>query len=360
LDYFVKKTGFDMFDVLRAYGLAHLLRAADAHGVTIQQTSYEYTISSQREPRAKIDKQMREDLLKENRYYGILATQRKQEVRRGLLKDIRNSLTQELGDIFSWHTDKRNSPVLTTEKGSDIVTIPQSMDVSASKGMRETKLGAGYNEGGQIGTDRVSWTVAAVGAAFYQRRENTTDSSSQIALTFDPIRVNLLHDQQIRKDLAQTGLCCLSTLTIICHWAVRLAYVLSTRKSSYGGFTASYDAVLFNSSQSVGRKHKQLKPSGGGRFGIEHLLSLTNTPSGQQAIDKINRLFERSSSRETSGVAFALAEYIHTPSLANFSRYAELHLRNCLVAESHKKSRSYPRYASEEIEALLQIVSQVS
>jgi len=348
--FFVNKTGLEMFDVSRAYGLAFALQGIATERdleVKIEDKNYTYIITADGELQDFLDPQVLE--VAED---GLSQIFRNPKIKssKGEVKEI---LTEEYGKILDLHRNPGYHPEIG-KKVKDGRTIYQSLDVSASKGFREPKLGSRYIEGDQITVDKYSWAIGCLGAAIVAKRRSVgTEMRSHdwITLIPNPLKVFVDNHRQIQEDLkAEKGICTISSTTAIVHYAIKIAKKVLESKES---FDIKYDSIVFNLVKSTGH---QTKPGGGGKYSLSFIDKVANEKYGYKALERLDEILRLGRLGFKKGLnqslALALADFLIHPTLDNFRRCEDLNIRGYI-------NENVPLWKEGELEAILRHVEVV-
>ncbi len=162
----INKTGLEMFDVFRAYGLA--LAISGRYGkyrTSIQDVGYAFKINV---PTRSLPTEIDQGLLEEKmeKWEDVFGTFRKREKTKHPKERLKEILEEDYEKILEIHQKPDFMPKFGNRL-KDGMTLYQSIDNSASKGFREEKRGYTYSEGTQLKVDKYSWAIACLGAAFF-------------------------------------------------------------------------------------------------------------------------------------------------------------------------------------------------
>lgn len=320
--FFLNKTGFEMFDALRAYGLAYLLKNSDDIGdLRIQDLGHLYLVSAG----GKLPLNVNPQLFVDNDGWGQVfqtVRERKDAKKKPPRKDVEEILSAEYQEILKTHSDPGFHPVIGNVM-KDGRAIYQSIDVSAAKGFREEKKGVTYHEGSQLYTDKRSWAIACIGSVFFNYHRGGSDFI--LNLVPNPTDVWLMQHRQIRDDLSKENVCNISANVALAHYSVKMASVIARRKAAPMGQSSKYDSIIFNVMRRTGQ---QPKPSGGGKFGLSLMGQFLQDPAGFDALEKIDMIMNNGYAKGIKQeLAFSFAEFIIHPSLRNFIRCEDLYIR---------------------------------
>lgn len=344
--WYVNKTNMQMFDVERAYGLALLIsKVTGSQSIVIKDLGFAYFIESDVEVSDVGENQKRdlETLFSDsNKFDYPLATQLRD--RKTVVNETEKVVLENTNEIMKVHATPSFTVKFSIKKAEGLTTLYQSLDVTASKSFRELKMGMSYGEGGQLFVDKFSFSVALIGSAFFMHFKPTREFL--IAIGPNPAEINVLSHMDIKNDMKVEHLCPISDLTVLSHYAVSLSLVLGERKAK-GVYMNSYDCLVFNEMRRTG---KQFKPSGSGRFPLDYCLHLSGSKEGMEMLKIVQSIFKRGFVKgHPQRLALALAQFLAEPSLDNYSRYIDIHLRGYIEKDKNKRiSNLYDRASLEE------------
>jgi len=339
--FYVNKTGFEMFDVFRAYGLAFSITGFRGEAeVEIIDKHYAYyvdivngSVSDRPDAELFADISMWEGVFGK----GKLRKDAKKKPTKIACEEI---LNREYKKILDLHSHEDYVPEIGNDH-KDCETLYQTIDVSASKGFREEKMGSTYHEGSQLYVDRYSWVIVCIGRVFFGTRIARGGRKKGYVLTVipNPEKV-LLHEQrQFQKDLDLKYLCGLSPNATLVHYAVKLSLLLTKKRP-----TIEYSNIVFNVLQKTGQKPK---PSGGGKYSLDLLEKLSMSRSGIEVLEEFDKEFALSYVKGIrQDVASALTDFLLRPTLENFRTFESLYIRGQI------DKKFYP-WEKEQLEEIL-------
>ena len=320
--FYVNKTGLELFDAIRAYGLGILISGLryEEPEVTIKDVGYAYVLNVDRELPAEPDQELFEE--DENKWRQIFMTvkARKDAKKKHPRDDLEEIISQDFEKILETHKRADFVPGIG-KKVKEGRTLYQTLDVSAAKGFREEQRGLTYHEGSQLQADKYSWAIAILGAIHFISWRESEDFIT--ILTPNPLDIFLQYHREIHYELDKENICSISSATALAHYSVKLAIQVAKREKAP---LVKYDSVIFNVMQ---KTRQQPKPGGGGKYSLDFLEKLAERPQGLEALEKLNRLFPLS--RQVKGIrqdiALATAEFLIRPSFENFRRWESLYIR---------------------------------
>jgi len=320
--FYVNKTGLELFDAIRAYGLGILISGLryEEPEVTIEDVGYAYVLNVDGELPSEPDQELfEEDEIKWRRIFRTFKA-RKDAKKKHPRDDLEEIISQDFEKILEIHKRADFVPEIG-KKVKEGRTLYQTLDVSAAKGFREEKKGITYHEGSQLKVDKYSWAVAILGAIHFISWKESADFIT--ILIPNPLDIFLQYHREIHYELDRENICRISFATALAHYSVKLAIQAAKREEAP---LVKYDSVIFNVMQKTGQ---QPKPSGGGKYSLDFLEKLAKSSQGLEVLEKLNRLFPVS--RQVKGigqdVALATAEFLIRPSFENFRRWESLYIR---------------------------------
>lgn len=340
--YFLPKTGWEFFDVSRAYGLGIIVHALSGDAVVTDMGGF-YLIESKRELDFERIEQIHLFLGDEQAWDRTLITigrksreNTKKNVEKvlndlNLIKNILNSLMYP------------NPPAVV---GSGSETLYQSMDLAATKGIRDTiLLKKQYSEGSSIKVLIEDFVLSVLG---YVNVTVWKMSNKELIFAIPtPTETKILHLLEIRKRIndAVKGFHNAGWFSTIAQIAVNL--VLEELDVKKGGkFAPKFSSLKYGVMTKTGN---QWKPLTGGIFPLDFLHRIAESNEAKNLLNKWKSIFERTAFRKGyEDLSVALAEFIANPTLSNYERYIRLHLRNELD-KNRIKFGSYERKALEEV-----------
>jgi hypothetical protein len=320
--FFVNKTGLDLFDAFRAYGLALAIKGFKSGDIKIEDFGPAYIVQFEGNLPSEPDSQ----IFGGDAWQKVFQTFRERKDAKGKHhpKDIiRGVLVSDFVNILQVHQNPYFAPQIGHRMRGGI-PLYQTIDVAAAKGFRETKLCKTYHEGTQIQADKYSGAIAYLGAAHFGYWQKSADFI--MSLVPNPSKVSVLSARQVQKDLANEKICNISSSVALAHYSVRLMILLQKRQVT--GSEVVYDSVLFNVMRQT---RQQPKPAGGGRYELDFLRKVAQEREALTTMDKIFNMGFIGGIKQD--MAMALADFVLDSSLENLQKYQNLHLRAYLNKE---------------------------
>lgn len=348
MQFSITKSGLEIFDTCRAWGLANLLYAAcnAAYSPLVYDSGISFTVDSHVDPAALN--------LKSSDVWGAL-------------KADHNWQNVFLTYKQKW-TEQRNKAVVVLEKAihkiiklpesglavefDGGVTLPGPLDPIAFKGLRGTTI-SDYRED-QIFVDEINWALGSLGAVTAQKYklQRASGGKRQHYVTLPVPEEVLLDDFREIRELAgkRANLNYAGLRVAAAHYSVLLADAFRERSQTRPGLRTRLSKLYYFS---MFRSGQQVKPAAGGVVSTAPLIALVfERPAvAYAAFSTWNYLFRRGSLRGNEDLGFAVAELILSPSLSNYWKHARRF--NRYVVDSSK--RVDPRFLYSE-DALVEVM----
>jgi len=338
----INKTGFEMFDAFRAYGLAFLISGFENEpAVYIRDYEYAYVVDVHGDiPRAPDSKIFEET---NNAWSLVFKTfkERKDLKVKPPREDAKHIAISDYKKIIDLHRRIDFVPEISNDV-KDGRTLYQTMDVSAAKGYREEKRSV-YHEGSQLKVDKYSWCVAAIGAAwfgFWPVNLMRKDTAFLLFMVPNPRNVLLISHRAVHEKVDKQ-LCIISTNTALAHYSIKLVKAIIPKAQE-----VYYDNVIYNVMQKTGQ---QPKPGGGGKFNLDFLEKIAQKRAGYEALETIDR-YLLPVNPKIKGVrqdlALAISDFLLRPTLSNFKKFESLYIRGQVKRELYA-------WVNDQLEELL-------
>lgn len=355
MHYFIPKTGLEIFDLCRAYGLAMLLDYASLEGETpvINDAGSSYLIEHETE---KVSK---DRLLKNAAWHSIFEESPDDRTwSRIFLTDKQNwsKKVKKVKDILSKAAEKiirdfqnpANLPVISSNKGE---TLSGPLDPSAFKGLRGRTRGD-YSEG-QTKVDSPNWALACLGGAISGRYKIQKDQGNKwdyFVIFPVPQRVELNNFREIRKSTYTIGLKYLGIQNAAAHFSVVLAEKMLAMAASKSQFNDRFSGVFYFSMVQSGQ---QFKPSAGGNLSLYPLMELavSGRPNISSVFEVWNYLFRKGSVQGCEDMAEAITEFIMNPSVESYEKHAKIFLKYISKPRKIKSANLYDNETLKEVVA---------
>lgn len=352
--YFLPKTGWEFFDLSRAYGVGIVVHALSGDAVVSDMGGF-YLIESKRELNFERIDLIHRFLGDDQAWNWTLQTLTGKDKKTGKEKrEIKKmkviSFLTNVSQIKSFLESSKNlklPPVIG--KGEE--TLYQSMELAATKGIRdEILLKKQYSEGSPIKISISDFSLSVLGHINVTIRKFS--NAGMVFTLPSPTRTRILHlIDEIKKriDDAVKGLHRAGWFPSLAQIAINL--VLEELRVKEGGkFSPQFGSLIYGVMTKTGN---QWKPLTGGIFPLEFLHQIAESDNAKDVLNKWKNIFEWTAFRKGyEDIPTHLAEFITNPSLSNYERYIKIHLRNDL-------SRDRIKFGSYDKEVLKEVVNFV-
>ncbi len=265
--YLVAKTGMEIFDLCRAYGLAILLDSVSPEEIRtlIRDAGAFYLIEQTGEKLSPelLNEQNRNwmQLFENGDWRQVFLTYK--DKYNNQVRKVNETLMENFDSIIEKAKDPTYSPAISPSSGE---TLPGPLDPSAFKGLRGKTRGD-YAEG-QTKVDKESWALACLGAAISGRYKNQRSQGNRWDyFVIFPAPENLYLDnfRYIKESTYAISLKYLSAQNAAAHFSIILAQKMREMVASKAKFSDRYSCLFYFSIIQTGQ---QYKPSTGGRLSL--------------------------------------------------------------------------------------------
>ncbi len=347
--YFLPKSGWEFFDVSKAYGLGIIIHTLSGNASVTDAGGF-YLIESKKE----LDFRKIEEISK---YFddteiktALITIQRstKSEMKPSVKKvkeNVVNILTNEenLFELIKSH-EKLSSP---TTIGTDKQTLYQTMDLAATKGIRnEILLKKNYSEGSNINISMEDFSFSLLGHLNFTIKRFSDFGMIFVAPT--PLKTEIGNVRQIYMNLkdAIKGAHRAGWFPSVTQIAINLVLEELTVEKS-GKFAPKFGSLIYSVMMKTGN---QWKPSTGGISSLDFLYHIANSENGINILNKWKNIFRFTAFKKGyEDLPTSLAEFIANPDLSNYERYLNLHLRNEIDKNRTNKFGNYERENLQEV-----------
>lgn len=350
MQYFVTRSGLEIFDACRAYGLAELLHslARGRAAPTITEVGGGYCVVM---PRELHDASLTEceewhGVFSQNSWQQVFLTYKK--LWPGQRDRVKNSLERRAGEILG----KAGSELRVTAEGD--CTLPGALDPTAFKGLKGL-TGGSYSEGPTT-ADELNWALGCLGAAVAQRYkiQKALGRKWEYYVTLPvPEEVRLGDFHTVRQLVYEKGLHYNGVRNAAAHFSLLLADAVREKGAGNPWFPMRFSSVvyfwLFQSGQ-------QYKPSAGGVVQVGKLIgtALAHPEAASEMFRTWDYLFRRGSTKGGEDLAEAATELILTPSLESYYRHARIFLR--YVVDRNKGVKHENLYTERALQEVMNYV----
>ena len=334
--YLVPKTGWQFLDLAKAYGLGIVVHKLSREAIIADMGSY-YEIRSKNKLEFSELPRVREYLGEDIEEWGnVLGTLGKAKIK---------TLRKEMIEFFT--NEDNIKQVLNLEFNGKPVTLPQSLELGASKGIRKA-VPSSYLED-QVKIPAEELYLAVLGAINISIWKGSKDYSVVVYPIPSDTRIDDIRAIKDKLKESVKGFHRAGYFSTVARIAVRLVKEEKELMSG-GSFLPKIGGILYGVMMKTGN---QPKPFTSGLFPLDFLHSLIEMPEGEEAIDKWIDILDRTSYiKGHEDIAMTLSKFIAEPTLENYYSYIRLHLRNELRSDSIK-------FGSYDADSLLEVLKNV-
>lgn len=342
MQYYVMKTGMEMFDACRAYGLGlvldalrsseQVIRIAD-RGLYYQIEGEQVNICNKGPLKALLatDLPWRWILLNT----GGIAGDRK-------VDKANDILISRIEKMLDDHKDLN----LINPFDSGGETLLESQDLVATKGYRvpiRTKVS--YTEGSNVEVSATEWTLSLIGELHFSAWKKGREALVSILPKPGIEGIRVKKWRSIKKSIDNEVVNGISTLTTLAHTAVLLAQEIRSRKAGGDPFVDKFSSLIFGA---MTKTRNRWKPHSGGVFPLDFLYGLLEKDPGTsgEIFEMWSHVLRIGNRKGREDISLSLSEFIAHPSLDSWERYQRLHLRYLL---DERIKRAYPDECIKEV-----------
>ncbi|MDI6698486.1 MAG: hypothetical protein QME85_06060 [Candidatus Saccharicenans sp.] len=342
MPYFVAKTGLEIFDLCRAYGLAALLdRASPEENIpVIYEAGSFYKVEH---PSDGLNKNY---LINNTGWYQLFVNEPGVGVWNSLFLTDKNNwpkkvervkkiLSDNFDKIISEFQNPSFLPKISSNKGE---TLSGPLDPSAFKGLRGKTRGD-YCEA-QTKVDSQNWALAYLGGAIagrYKIQKAQGNKWNYFVMFPVPERIEFNNFRDIKEKTYTIGLKYISVQNAAAHFSVCLAQKMRELTSSRSQFSDRFSGVFYFSMIQSGQ---QFKPFSGGNLSLHSLMELaySGNPDVEKVFEVWNYLFRKGSVQGCEDLGVAITDFIMHPTLETYEKHARLFLRYMIRGEVKSKN----------------------
>lgn len=286
MPYFVTKTGLEVFDTARAWGLAVLLNVLTEDEVHIVDSDWAFLV----EPCSPIpDDGELTGLAWRILFAGtdvncvnwkeVFVTIKGQQ-RQQKINEVRKTLQEKWKSLCSQLKNPANVVKLSSGE-----TLPGSLDPTAFKGLRHASR-ARYGED-QLKVPREHWALACLGMATcgtYHPYHFSKVAGQRNWLVMLPVpqEVRFSYFRDVQQLLRPSGIGYRGVQNAAAHYAVQLAEQLRQRAAAQGSLKDRFCAIVYFT---LFEAEQQTKPSQGSQLNLAPLMEMIQRdPHGSQAL----------------------------------------------------------------------------
>lgn len=354
IHYFIVKTGLEIFDLCRTYGLAMLLDCVSPEGETpvINDAGGLYLIEHEATdlfPERLIANtgwlSLFEESPDDRTWSRIFLTDKQNWSKK--VKKVKDILIEEAEKIIKDFQNPKNLPEISSDKGE---TLSGPLEPSAFKGLRGRTRGD-YSEG-QTKVDNHNWALACLGGAVagrYKVQKAQGNKWEYFVIFPVPQRIELSNFREIRNSTYTIGIKkYLSIQMAAAHFSIMLAMKMRNMAASKSQFGDKFGGLFYFSMVQSGQ---QFKPSVGGNLSLHPLMMLafSGTPVVAKVFEAWNYLFKKGSVQGCEDLAEAITEFIMSPSLETYENHVKVFLKYISKPREVKSANLYDDETLKEV-----------
>jgi len=342
MQYYVMKTGMEMFDVCRAYGLGLVLDALREEGeevTIISDSGIYYSVEGAEITKPEIDK-LEPYFSPDTSWNKVFLTlgQAPRDKKVNTAKTILIN-KDKINQILENH-----KKCVAVKYSSNKETLYQSMDLVGTKGYRvPVRNKTAYTEGSSMKVASEDWALAALGEAHFSIWKGGKALTSIIP---KPERVLIMHWNDIRNSVDKVGVNRTSISATLAHLAILLVKEVRERKKSGDPFMDVFSSLIYGAMIKTGN---QWKPARGGMFPVDFLYDLVRSDSeiSGDIFELWSHVFRIGNGKGREDLSLSLSEFIAYPTSESIEKYFKVHLRYLL--QNDVPIRAYPDKCIKEI-----------
>lgn len=347
---YVTKTGLEIFDLCRAYGLAALIDFATPEGMVTAiidgGTHYVVENKSGRLNHSSLVEnpgwqQIFADGSSEIPWNKVFLTYKNSWIKE---KDrVKKTLNENAENIISEFQNPRQVAIISLSSDE---TLPGPLDPTAFKGLRGKTRGD-YLEA-QTKVDKYNWALACLGAVISGRYkvQRAQGNKFDYYVCFPvPQKIEFNNFRAIREATYSSVFKYLSVQNAAAHFSVCLAERIRELLASKSNFSDRFSGVLYFSMVQSGQ---QFKPASGGIISLYPLMELaySENPEVGNVFAVWDYLFRIGGKPGIENIALTLTDLIMHPSIETYEKHVRIFLRYLL---KNKKLKSEFFYSEKSL-----------
>ncbi len=354
MQFTITKSGLEIFDTCRAWGLANLLYAGCQGSLSplISDTGAWFVLTVQSDL-GRLDlagsDQWRALKADEN-WQNVFLTYKRQWTGR------RDDAIAVLERSARMILDRASTTGLVADFDGD-TTLPGPLDPSAFKGLRGRTLGD-YGEG-QTSVDEINWALGCLGAVTAQnyKLQRVTGGKWEHYVTLPVPELVLLDNFREVRELVgkRPNLNYAGVRVAAAHYAVVLADAVREKGAGRPDLPMRFSKLLYFS---LFRSGQQVKPAGGGAVSVGPLieLALKNASAATNVFETWDYLFRRGSVKGCDDLAHAVTELVLDPSRDTYYRHARIFSR--YIFDSNRRVKRDKLYSEDSLTEVMNYVER--
>jgi len=345
MEYYVVKSGMQMYDLSKAYGLGLILQKLSGSVVKVKDFGYYYIVDAQTECDLRKIDNLASLLPEENdKKWSYLLLTLKGKGRDNEIKELKKLIKNK--NTISTILDKFKNlrqPEFFNSKKEENETLYQSLDLGATKGFREKIKGVVYHEGSQLYVPKEDFLLSVIGHLNFTIWKWKMEKKAEqlIMILFNPssegIRIGISPDaRDIKKEIDDSLITHKAGIfTTLSYAAVLLAKEISLQKVRIVKFSNLIFGIMVGSGQ-------QRKPYGGGVYPLDFLHKIIDsTEKATEIFEQWINIFRLTNKPGYEDLALYLSEFITHPSEETLEKYLKAHLRIFLSRKIKPKLYEY-------------------
>jgi hypothetical protein len=357
MPYYITKTGLDVFDAARAWGLAVVLNVLTEDEVGIRDAEWAFVVDSAvplPDDLAIANNLAWRTLTSEQNWQRVFITQR------GSWLNKRNKALSVIADQLTTLLANLRNPANTVVFGEG-ESLPGGLDPTGFKGLRHNTR-AQYREG-QLNVPEDHWALACLGMVTCgtYRYAREAGQSNWLVLLPIPQETHFSYFRDVQTLFRLPGLMYHGVQNAAAHYAVQLAERVRRRAAAQGSLQDRYSAILYFKLFGAGQ---QMKPAQGNQLRLEPLMdAIARDPHGTQPmLEWLDYCFRLGSTRGAEDLALATTELVMRWDLGAYDRLVRVAVRILGREQVRKKNpRDFDsflrRTRTEAIQQAMEVMS---
>jgi hypothetical protein len=357
MPYYITKTGLDVFDAARAWGLAVVLNVLTEDEVGIRDAEWAFVVDSAvplPDDLAIANNLAWRTLTSEQNWQRVFITQR------GSWLNKRDKALSVIADQLTTLLANLRNPANTVVFGEG-ESLPGGLDPTGFKGLRHNTR-AQYREG-QLNVPEDHWALACLGMVTCgtYRYAREAGQSNWLVLLPIPQETHFSYFRDVQTLFRLPGLMYHGVQNAAAHYAVQLAERVRRRAAAQGSLQDRYSAILYFKLFGAGQ---QMKPAQGNQLRLEPLMdAIARDPHGTQPmLEWLDYCFRLGSTRGAEDLALATTELVMRWDLGAYDRLVRVAVRILGREQVRKKNpRDFDsflrRTRTEAIQQAMEVMS---
>jgi hypothetical protein len=357
MPYYITKTGLDVFDAARAWGLAVVLNVLTEDEVGIRDAEWAFVVDSAvplPDDLAIANNLAWRTLTFEENWQRVFITQK------GNWNNRRDKALSVIADQLTTLLANLQNPANTVVFGEG-ESLPGGLDPTGFKGLRHNTR-AQYREG-QLNVPEDHWALACLGMVTCgtYRYAREAGQSNWLVLLPIPQETHFSYFRDVQTLFRLPGLMYHGVQNAAAHYAVQLAERVRRRAAAQGSLQDRYSAILYFKLFGAGQ---QMKPAQGNQLRLEPLMdAIARDPHGTQPmLEWLDYCFRLGSTKGAEDLALATTELVMRWDLGAYDRLVRVAVRILGREQVRKKNpRDFDsflrRTRTEAIQQAMEVMS---